>query len=153
MTCVAAGKNDDDEFERLRNPPIFHKVVLKGISGQDDPPPGLDVLESLGDGGVRIFDSVTLVANDQVRTWIDQGALDVVEQALGLVLLFNVDAFGAGGLLLGLALARLLVGELTVELVTHEQNAAHASPFHNHLKIFMYDTLCFDLCALYDMVD
>lgn len=51
---------------KVNHAPVLHEVVLEGVTGQDNAALRAHLLQGLGDGGVRVFDAVAFVADDQV---------------------------------------------------------------------------------------
>lgn len=60
----------------INHAPILDQVVLQGVAGQHHPALCLHTFEGVRDGGVAVFNSVSLVADHQVRTRLDQRIVD-----------------------------------------------------------------------------
>jgi hypothetical protein len=52
----------------VNHAPVLQQIVLQGVAGQHHPALCLHAFEGVRNGGVTVFDSVSLVADHQVRT-------------------------------------------------------------------------------------
>jgi hypothetical protein len=69
----------------VNHAPVFDQIVLQRVAGQHHPAPGLHAFEGVRNRGVAVFDSVSLVADHQVRTRLDEGIVDFYEKLNSLI--------------------------------------------------------------------
>ena len=114
--------------DKIDHAPIFFQVVLQRISGEDDPPECLDILECLGHRSILVFDAVAFVADDNVGPRVTERVAYVIHHIGHCFFIFQINhlLLSLGAPFLHLSLMPLLGGctHHPEHLVADQQNTA-----------------------------